>query len=239
MATTTDIQSIIEKYTEGHRYFLNLDLDKGEHLLSGQLLADTTFDNCCFSLDFSQTNFTNTKFINCNLKGCDFSQCNLTHTIFENCALEGAEFTNAQMEQTNLINCYCYGQTVQLDKMTGTLETVKDPLVKALYDYIPEFYTMADHSNDELKYTIYGELSLKLFEDISIHKEPTDFTQKCFQLFNILGDKQDDNIDNLLVVGIYEGLYANKKCNDIALQLLNGRNKEVYEHWMKNGHIRG
>ena len=62
--------------------------------------------------------------------------------------------------------------------------------------------------------------------------------RKCFQFFNLLGDRKDDSIDNLLVVGIYEGLYANKKCNDIARQLLTGRNKEIYEHWMINGNIR-
>jgi hypothetical protein len=53
----------------------------------------------------------------------------------------------------------------------------------------------------------------------------------------LLGDKQDDEIDNLLVVGVYEGLYSNKKCNTIARQLLKGRNKEVYEYWMINGFI--
>ena len=92
--------------------------------------------------------------------------------------------------------------------------------------------------NDDLLYTVYGELSLKLFDDIVTNNETTDFTIKCFQFFNLLGDRNDENIDNLLVVGIYEGLYANKKCNNIARQLLTGRNKDIYEHWMKNGNIR-
>lgn len=66
----------------------------------------------------------------------------------------------------------------------------------------------------------------------------TDFTKRCFRFFNLLGDRKDESIDNLLVVGVYEGLYANKKCNDTTLQLLAGRNKEIYEYWMKNGNTR-
>jgi uncharacterized protein YjbI with pentapeptide repeats len=237
MTTTTDIHNLIEKYKAGHRYFLNLDFDKGEKL-TGQLLADTTFENCCFSIDFSHTDFTNARFANCNLKCCDFSQCNLTNTTFENCSLESAEFKNAKIDGTRLNNCHCYGQVVTLDPTTGELETFKDPLVKELYENVPEFSKMTDHSDDELQFVVYGELSLRLFDDIKTNNEPTDFTKKCFQFFNILGDRQDDNIDNLLVVGIYEGLYANKKCNDIARHLLNERNKKVYEHWMINGNIR-
>lgn len=237
MTTTIDIQSILEKYKSGRRYFLNLDIDKGEKL-TGQLLAETTFDNCCFSVDFSDTDFTNSKFANCNLKCCDFSNCNLTNTIFENCSLESAEFKNAKIDGTSLTNCNCYGQVVTLDKTTGKLETYKDPLVKELYDNIPEFSKIADHINDELLYMVYGELSLKLFDDITTNNETTSFTVKCFQFFNLLGDRKDESIDNLLVVGIYEGLYANKKCNDTARQLSTGRNKDIYEHWMKNGNIR-
>lgn len=237
MTTTTDIQKIIEKYKEGNRYFLNLDFDNGEKLI-GLLLADTTFENCCFSIDFSETDFTNSKFVNCNLKCCDFSKCNLTKTLFESCSLESVEFKNAKIDGTSLNNCQCYGQIVMLDKTTGQLETLKDPLVKELYDNVPEFSKVADHLNDELVYVVYGELSLKIFDDITTNNETTDFTMKCFQFFNLLGDRKDESIENLLVVGIYEGFYANKKCNDIARQLLTGRNKDIYEHWMKNGNIR-
>ncbi len=237
MTTTTDIQYIIEKYKTGHRYFINLDFDKGEKL-TRQILTNTTFDNCCFSIDFSQTDLANAKFVNCNLKGSDFSHCNLTKTTFENCSLESAEFKNANIVETSLTNCHCYGQLVSLNKSTGELETFKDPLVKELYDNVPEFSKLADHSNDELLYNVYGELSIKLFDNIVACDQVSDFTKKCFQFFNLLGDRQDGSIDNLLVVGIYEGLYANKKCDDIARQLLTGRNKDIYEHWMKNGNIR-
>lgn len=237
MTTATDIQNIINKYEKGHRHFINLDFDKGEKL-TGQILTDSTFDNCCFSIDFSQSDFSNAKFINCNLKGCDFSNCILTNSGFENCSLEGAEFKNAQIEGIRMNNCYCYGQKVLINKETGELETIKDGLVKQLYDNIPEFENLTDHSNDDQPYVVFGELSLRLFDDIKNNSEITEFTKKTFQFFNKLGNTNDSEIDNLLIVGIYEGLYADKKCNRIARQLLLDRNKEVYEYWMINGNIR-
>ncbi len=235
MTTTTDIHSIIEKYKAGYRYFSNLDFDKGEKL-TGQLLSNATFENCCFSVDFSQTDFTNAKFANCNLKCSDFSHCNLTNTTFENCSLECTDFKNAKIDGTNLNNCHCYGHVVKLEA-TGELESSKHPLVNELHNNVVEFSKVADHLNDELPYMVFGELSLKLFEDITTNNTTTNFTAKCFQFFNLLGDRKDESIDNLLVIGIYEGLYASKKCNDIARKLLIGRNKDVYEHWMKNGNV--
>jgi hypothetical protein len=64
------------------------------------------------------------------------------------------------------MNCHCYGQLVSLNKATGELETFKDPLVKELYDNVPEFSKLADYSNDELLYVVYGQLSIKLFDNI-------------------------------------------------------------------------
>jgi uncharacterized protein YjbI with pentapeptide repeats len=233
----TDIHDIIDKYKTGHRYFINLDFDNDEKMI-GQSLIDSTFENCFFTVDFSNTDFSNSKFINCNLKCCDFTNCNLTNSIFENCSLESAEFKGATTDSVSFVNCSCYGQNVQLDKTTNKLISAKDPLVKELYDNLPEFSEMIDHTEDELAYAVYEELSLKLFDNITNSEKITDFTEKCFRFLNKLGDRNNVEIDNLLIVGIYEGLYANKRCNDIARQLLIGRNKEVYEHWMINGSIR-
>lgn len=231
MKSTSDINSIIEKYKAGHRYFLNLDFDKGERLTK-QVLADAIFENCCFSVDFYHSDLTNTKFSNCNLKCCDFSNANLTNVFFENCSLEGTKFENAKIDKTTLNNCHCYGQLVMLNMYTGELETFKDPLVIELYENVPEFHEIADHLNDELPYMVYTELGLKLFEDITTNNEISSFTLACFQFFNLLGERNEESINNVLVVGVYEGLFPNKKCNDTALQLLTGKNKDIYEYWM-------
>jgi uncharacterized protein YjbI with pentapeptide repeats len=71
MTTAIDMQNIKEKYKTGHRYFINLDFNSSDNLTE-LILVDTIFDNCCFSVDFSQTDFTNSRFTNCNLKGSNF-----------------------------------------------------------------------------------------------------------------------------------------------------------------------
>ncbi|AFD08587.1 pentapeptide repeat-containing protein [Solitalea canadensis] len=231
------MQNIIEKYKKGHRYFINLSFE-GFSKMTGQILVASIFDNCNISVDCSHTDLTNVKFINCNLKKCDFTHCDLTNATFENCSFENVVFKNADLDGTTFIDCNSHGQMVYLDKITGELETIKHPLVKELYDNVPEFSKIADHLNDELDYLVYSELSLRLVEDITTNTVISDLTKQCFQFFNLLGDREDEKLDNLLVVGVYEGLYPSKKCNDIARQLLNGRNNDIYEHCMKNENIR-
>jgi uncharacterized protein YjbI with pentapeptide repeats len=109
MTTKIDMQNIKEKYKTGHRYFINLDFDRNVNL-TGLTLADTIFDNCCFSVDFSLTDFTNSKFSNCNLKGSNFSESNLKNTIFENCEIKNVEFRNAKIDGTSFTNCHYSGK---------------------------------------------------------------------------------------------------------------------------------
>ena len=233
----TDIQNIVTDYEKGYRYFINLEFEKGE-ILSNEILIETTFENCFLSIDFSKTNFSNSKFISCNLKCCDFSNCDLTNTRFENCSLEEAKFKEAIIKNMIIENCFSYGNKVFMNPETRELAPVKTQLVDELYRNVPEFDRKSDHSNDELNYVVFGELSSMLYEDIISNNQTTEFTKKCFEFFNLIGNRNDSEIDNLLIVGIYEGLYGNKKCNDIARELLTDRNKEIYEHWMINGNIR-
>lgn len=117
-------------------------------------------------------------------------------------------------------------------------DSIDDLLVKELYECIPEFEKVANHAMDKYSYFVYGDLSLKLAKDIISNDNISEFTVCCFNFFNMVGDRNNDLIDNLLILGVYEGLYSNKKCNDVARQLLIGRNKEIYEHWMINGLIK-
>ncbi len=237
MDTASVIETIIDRYNAGHRYFLNLDFDKGEDL-SGITLKDATFDNCCFSVDFSKSDLSNSIFTNCNLKGAGFSKANLFRAVFDGCMLEATEFKDASAEEIVFKKCFAHGQIAALNLKTMEIEHFKTPLIKELYENVPLFNKLSDHDEDDLNYSVYGNLSLLLFDEITKNKEVTDFTNQCFSFFNMIGNRNDQEIDNLLVVGVYEGLHGNKRCNDIARQLLSGRNKEVYEHSMLNGNIR-
>jgi hypothetical protein len=232
-----DICDIVDSYKVGNRYFLNLDFDKGDSLTE-QFLSEAIFENCYLSVNFIKTDFSNTKFINCNLKYCEFTNCNLTNSIFDNCSLNIADFNNARIDGISFVNCNHNGQKVHFDDVINKLITSKDQLVEELYNNVPEFSDMIDHEDDELPYVVFGHLSLILSDDIIKSDVITDFTQKCFNFFNKLADRNNNEIDNLLVVGIYEGLYSKMKYNDISRKLLIGRNKELYEHWMINGNIR-
>lgn len=174
-----DLNNILERYKLGYRYFINLEFENGE-VFTGIDFRDAIFDGCFFAVSFLGIDFTNAKFINCNLKTSDFCKCNLTNVVFENCLLEHVEFLENNINHTVLVNCSCYGQPVTLNKTTGVIEAFMTPLVKELYKHIPEFSEIASHHNDNLEYAVYGELPQKLLVDITTHNEVTDFTKKCF-----------------------------------------------------------
>lgn len=104
------------------------------------------------------------------------------------------------------------------------------PLVKELYKKVPEYANISDRSFDEYATASFGMLSLILFDEIMNKEELSELVRNSFDFFNEIGDRNNPEIDNVLVVGIYEGLYSEKQCNDVARSLLRGRNKEVYEY---------
>lgn len=132
----------------------------------------------------------------------------------------------------------CCGNEVKLNTSSNQIEVLAHPLVTELFNRVPEFDEISDHSSDDLLYAVYGDLSLILADQIKNSSELNELIIHSFSFFNDLGNRNNREIDNLLVVGIYEGLYSNKKCNDVGRDLLSGRSKEVYEHWMINGNIK-
>lgn len=229
-------QEILDYYLKGNRVFRKVDFDNNESFTSSDF-QDAIFENCFFGIDISNSNFKNSKIIDCNLKSTDFTNCNFTNAEINNCLVEAANFYNCDI--TNLIfeKNTMFGTDVVLNKKTLEIEQIAHPLVCELYQNIPDFEKICDHYDDTLVYCVFGELSTKLYEQILIHNKPNRMINDSFTFFNHLGDKNNKEIDDLLVVGIYEGLYSNKKCNDLARKLLKGKNKELYEYWMINGNI--
>lgn len=228
-------KDFINRYSSGERYFLNVELGVDD-TLENLNLDNATFENCTIASSFVGASLASAKFISSNLKTSDFSNCIFEDTIFENCSLEATMFTGT-LNRVHFIGCHCYGQEVELDTETEELVPLQHPNVKLLYTNIPLFDEASDHESDDADYLVYGQLSTMLAEDIIKHEHVSTFTQNCFNFFNMIGDKNDREIDNLLVVGVYEELYSNKKCNETAIALLQGRNREVYIYWMHNGFI--
>ncbi|WP_223552337.1 pentapeptide repeat-containing protein [Aestuariivivens sp. NBU2969] len=229
-------KEILEHYQNGQRFYRNVDFDNGESYADSNF-QDAMFENCYFGVDFSNSNFRNARFSDCNLKSTDFHNCDLTKTEIVNCLVEAINFGNSDTSDLIFDNNTSYGNEVKINKDSNEIEAFAHPLVTELYKRVPEFDKMSDHCSDDLLYVVYGGLSLRLSEQITELDKPNKLIIDSFSFFNYLGDKNDKEIDNLLVVGIYEGLYWSKKCNDLSRTLLKGRNKEVYEHWMINGNI--
>jgi hypothetical protein len=229
-------KEILEHYRNGQRFYRNVDFDNGESYTDSNF-QDAMFENCYFGVDFSNSNFRNARFSECNLKSTEFSNCDLTKTEFINCLVDSIEFGKSDTSSLIFENNTSFGTEVKIDIETNKLMNFMLPLVAELYKNVPDFNILSDHSSDDLLYVVYGDLSLILSKQITELEKPNKLITDSFTFFNYLGEKNDKEIDNLLVVGIYEGLYWSKKCNDLGRELLKDRTKEVYEHWMINGNI--
>ena len=233
MKTTKEILDHCQK---GQRFYRNVDFDNGESFVESNF-QDAMFENCYFGVDFSNSNFRNARFSECNLKSTDFSSCDLTKTEIVNSLVEAIDFGNSDTSSLTFENNTSYGNEVKLNIQSNELESYIHPLVEELYKKVPDFEKISDHTSDDLLYSVFGDLSLRLSEQITELEKPNKLILDSFSFFNYLGNKNDKEIDNLLVVGIYEGLYWSKKCNDLSRELLKNRNREVYEYWMINGNI--
>lgn len=122
MDKTNFASTILEQYSQGKRYFEDLDLY--DESFDDQNLEGIIFDRCFLYSSFCRANLRNAKFINGNIKTCDFREADLTNAHFENVAFESAQFQNAKTEGIYFNNNWSYGQQYsQID-----FETIKNGL---------------------------------------------------------------------------------------------------------------
>ena len=149
--------------------------------------------------------------------------------------MEAIDFKGSKIPNLIFENNTSYGSKVKLNSETLEIEYNIHQLNSELYEYIPEFEKIADHSNDENLYSVFGDLSIILANEIIKNEKLNNLITNSFKFINYLSDKNDKEIDNLLIVGIYEGLYHSGKCNEIAKKLLNEKAKKTYEFNLENG----
>jgi len=97
-----------EAFEKGERKFNNLDFENFEDF-SNRNFSDVEFNNCFFALDFRNSNLTNSKFIECNIKTTDFREANLTNALMINCCVEGAMFKGAKTDGFQFVENHCFG----------------------------------------------------------------------------------------------------------------------------------
>lgn len=110
MNKTNFAESILEKYRNGQRHFIDLDLENES--FDDQDLRDVVFENCFLYSSFRRANLRNSKFINGNIKTCDFREADLTNAHFENLAVESSQFARAKIDGIFFDNNWAYGQKV-------------------------------------------------------------------------------------------------------------------------------
>lgn len=114
MNKTNLVNSVLEEYKNGKRYFIGLDIENES--FDGQNLEGIVFDNCSLYVSFRGANLKNSRFLNGGIKTCDFREANLTNARFENLCVESSRFAKSKTDGVFFDNNSSYGQaTTQSD----------------------------------------------------------------------------------------------------------------------------
>ncbi|WP_055446259.1 DUF7674 family protein [Lacinutrix mariniflava] len=225
MKSRTEIE---QYYKTGKRFFRNIDFNFGQSFENSNF-ENAIFEFCYFGIEFNNSNFRNAKFLECNMKSTNFTNCDFSNAEIKENLMEGINFKGSNISNLIFENNISYGAKVKLNSETLEIEYNIHKLNYELYEFIPEFEEISDHSNDEHLYSVFGDLSIVLAKEIIENENLTKLITDSFKFFNYLSDKKDKEIDNLLIVGIYEGIYHSGKCNEIAKKLLNKKAINTYE----------
>lgn len=104
-------EQFLDCYKNGQRVFTNLEFENGENFSSLDL-SGATFRNCWLCVDFTKTNLTACKFIDCNIKTTDFTEANLRGASIINCAVESTVYKGAIIKDFIFENNSCYSSTL-------------------------------------------------------------------------------------------------------------------------------
>lgn len=104
------LQSVLNQYKLGQRYFYDLDIEIES--FEGQDLEGIIFDGCSLYVSFRGANLKNSTFINGGIKTCDFREANLTNARFENLCVESTQFARSITENIFFDNNSAYSQMV-------------------------------------------------------------------------------------------------------------------------------
>lgn len=100
-----------EAFKKGQRHFIGLDFEYEEGF-SNTDFSNVTFENCLLNVDFRNSNLSNSKFIECNIKEIDLRGADLTNSFMTKCSVECAMFKGAKVENFNFQENYYYGLTL-------------------------------------------------------------------------------------------------------------------------------
>jgi uncharacterized protein YjbI with pentapeptide repeats len=88
----TEIEFLTE-IERGNRYFYQVEIEYAKILNAN--LKNIVFEECIMCVDFTGTNLSGAKFINCNLKTCSFRNTNLNNVEMDGNLLDSTDFKDA------------------------------------------------------------------------------------------------------------------------------------------------
>lgn len=101
-------------------------------------------------------------------------------------------------------------------------------LIRFLISRIPEFKDMSSQLEDESAYLHFGYFAVFLIDAIEEGKNE-DLIHRSFNLLNDLVNLDDDNINTMLRVEVFELLADNKKSFPICKEKLEGSALKLFE----------
>ena len=87
---------LMEMIQRGQKSFNRICIEDG--VLIKVNLSNITFEEYLFSVNFTNSDFENTWFINSNLKACFFTNCIFTNAVLVGNSLDGAEFSGVKVD---------------------------------------------------------------------------------------------------------------------------------------------
>jgi uncharacterized protein YjbI with pentapeptide repeats len=121
MQNIKSIQDLLDAYEKGERHFTDLCFENGESF-EGLNLSGSTFEKSWFCAYFTNTNLSNCKFIDCNIKTTDFRGANLTNALIMQCSVESTRYKGSKMDGFIFENNYFMGNTVGQEFIISMLE---------------------------------------------------------------------------------------------------------------------
>ena len=109
------VDDLIVKMKEGEKNFYRIDF--GEKKVSNEIFDNVVFEECILSVDFSDSTFRNTRFINSNIKCTSFFDSDLSNMVIENCSVESVVFEKSAMDGVVFDNNYCYSKILNQDDL--------------------------------------------------------------------------------------------------------------------------
>lgn len=112
-------------------------------------------------------------------------------------------------------------------KMEGNL--LYNTIVSILIKKFPEFVSFNNDWSEDLPYDVFGSFSIYLRDRIMSGNIEDELLERSFDFLNVMSRSKDDEVVNLLVVGVLEILADNDKCVKIANKYLSQDAKRLLE----------